>query len=164
VLASNPPIVVLDTNTLLRALADASSASADIVRACERRALLILLSKPVLDEYRDVLGEAEIAGRFPAITPEAVSRTLDVLRYVGDYVRNLRVRFRFNRDPDDATFMELAIAGGASHIISHDDDLRSLPTSRTDDGRRFRRLPRTRVLDALTFKREHRLLFADAPG
>jgi hypothetical protein len=32
VLATNPPIVVLDTNTLLRALADGSCASADIAR------------------------------------------------------------------------------------------------------------------------------------
>jgi putative PIN family toxin of toxin-antitoxin system len=165
VLATNPPIVVLDTNAVLRALADGSSASADIVRACERRAILILLSKPVLDEYREVLGEAEASGRFAAITPEAIVRTLDVLRYVGEYLRNVRVTFRFNRGPDDARFIELAIAGRASHIISHDADLLSLPTSHTDDGRRFRqRLPRTQVLDSVAFKRSHRHLFADPRG
>ena len=48
----------------------------------------------------------------------------------------------------------------ATHIISHDKDLLSLPNSRTDAGRRFRqRLPGVKVQDAATFVRENPRLF-----
>jgi predicted nucleic acid-binding protein len=60
------------------------------------------------------------------------------LRYIGDEYRTIRVRFEFQRDPRDAIFIELAIAGEATHLITMDPDLLSLPTARTDAGKRFR--------------------------
>jgi predicted nucleic acid-binding protein len=35
-------------------------------------------------------------------------------------------------------FVELAIAGEATHLITMDADLLSLPTARTGEGKRFR--------------------------
>lgn len=69
------------------------------------------------------------------------------LRYLADAFETARVKFRFDRDPNDAMFLELAIAGDATHIITLDTDLLSLPTSHTDDGKRFRqRLHRTAII------------------
>jgi predicted nucleic acid-binding protein len=43
-------------------------------------------------------------------------------------------------------FVELAIAGEATHLITMDPDLLTLPTARTDAGKRFRqRLPNLSV-------------------
>ena len=133
-----------------------------MLEACGLRQVRLLLSNPVLDEYRDVLGDPVVQGRYPGITSTEIARVLDGLRFVSTYIRRSPVRFEYDRDPDDAMFIELAIAGAATHIISHDKDLLSLPTSRTDAGKRFRqRLPGVKVQDAATFVRENPRLFSD---
>ena len=152
-----PPIfrVVLDTNTLLRGLVSGDSAAAEVRRAAERRLFVPLLSKPVLDEYRAVLTDAALVARFPEITARLVDVTLRRLRFVGDYVRSPGITFRYPRDPADEKFIESAIALRATHIVSADKDLLSLPTGRSDAARRFRaRLPTVRVLPAEQFVNE----------
>jgi len=148
--------IVIDTNTLLRGLVATSSASAKIKRAAERRTFVTLLSKPVLDEYRAVLLDENIARRFPAITPRVVELTIRRLQYIGEFVRVPKTRFEYDRDERDRPFIELAIALDATHIISADKDLLSLPESRGEAGKRFRqRLPGVKVLDAPSFLRAY---------
>src|SRR5205085_379302 len=77
-------------------------------------------------------------------TAQAVALVLDRLRYLSEYLPHVRARFRFPRDPDDEKFIELAIEGRATHIITADKDLLSLPTSHSEWARRFRqRMPQT---------------------
>jgi predicted nucleic acid-binding protein len=81
-----------------------------------------------------------------------VESAIHRLRFVSDYIRSTHVSFDYPRDPGDQKFIELAIALEATHLISADKDLLSLPRSRTDAGRRFRqRLPRLRVMTAGQF-------------
>jgi putative PIN family toxin of toxin-antitoxin system len=148
--------LVLDTNVLLAGLASESSASQRVVDALSDRKAVPLLSPAVLAEYRAVLLHPTIAGGFANLTPRRVALALHRLRYVADYYRTVRARFEFPRDPRDAPFVELAIAGGATHIVTLDPDLLSLPRSRTDAGRRFRqRLPRVEVLPPVALLRGH---------
>ena len=144
--------IVLDTNTLLRGLVSASSASARIRRAAERRLFVPLLSKPVLDEYRAVLSDEVLIRRFPEITAEIVEVTIRRLRFVSDYIRTPNVEFEYPRDAADEKFLELAIALKATHLVSLDKDLLSLSASRSDAGKRFRqRLPSTKILAPTEF-------------
>jgi uncharacterized protein len=148
--------LVVDTNTLLRALANPASASGKVVLACEERRAVILLSKPVLDEYRRVLSLDAIRARHQAITSRDVDLVIRRLRYFGDYHSAVGARFQYVRDPTDSMLIALAIDGNATHIISHDQDLLSLPRSRTEAGKRFRqRLPQTQVVRAFALMREH---------
>ncbi len=143
--------IVIDTNTLLRGLAVGNSAAAKVRRAAEARKFVTLLSKPVLDEYRAVLSDPVLGEKFPELTPELVELTLRHLRFVGDYIRMPQASYEYRRDPRDQKFIELAIELRATHIISFDKDLLSLPNSRGDAGRRFRqRLPTVAVIDAGT--------------
>ena len=106
-------------------------------------------------EYRDVLGRDELTHAHPAIVPEAVRLVIERLRYIADFIDPVRPRFRYDRDPDDACFLELAVAGDATHIISYDKDLLSLRSEHTDAGRRFRqRLPGVQILEAGEFMRQ----------
>ena len=115
----------------------------------------MLLSRAVLREYRDVLGREELTHQHPAITSEVVELVIERLRYFADVINPVRARFRYERDPDDECFIELAISGGATHIVTHDNDLLSLPTERTGAGKRFRqRLPAVRVCTPLTLAEE----------
>lgn len=151
----DPLRLVLDTNTLLSGLANRNSASGRVLDHCENRRVVLLLSRPVQAEYRRVLGSAEMLRRNRGITRGAIELVLRRLRYVGEYLGPVKARFRFDRDRDDEPFIELAIVGGASHIVTSDNDLLSLAGGRDDAARRFRqRLPGTRILRPVAFLRD----------
>jgi putative PIN family toxin of toxin-antitoxin system len=137
-LFTDPLRLVLDTNVLLAGLVSKSSASQKVVDSLQARKAIPLVSPPVLAEYRAVLLHPAIAARFANLTQRRVELALHRLRYVGDEYRTPRVKFELERDPRDAMFVELAIAGEATHLITMDADLLSLPTTRTDAGKRFR--------------------------
>lgn len=123
--------------------------------------IIPLLSKPVLDEYRSVLADAELVERFPGLTPKLVELSIRRLRFVGEYVRSPNARFDFPRDRRDAKFIELAISLNATQILSSDRDLLSLPGGQGEASRRFRqRLPGADVMDTGTFMRQ----FGEAIG
>ena len=137
---------MLDTNVLLAGLVSKSSASQKVVDSLAARKAIVLLSTPVLAEYRAVLLHPATLERFENLTRRRIEQALHRLRYIGDEYRVVRASFEFPRDPCDAMFVELAIAGKATHLITMDGDLLSLPTARTDAGKRFRqRLPRLTV-------------------
>lgn len=105
-------------------------------------------------EYRDVLLRDEMTHRHPSITAEAVALLIERLRYFADVIDPVRARFRYERDPADQCFIELAIAGTASHIITYDADLLSLGSGHTDAAKRFRqRLRAVHVCTAVEFMR-----------
>jgi putative PIN family toxin of toxin-antitoxin system len=144
--------LVLDTNVLVRGLANRDSACGRLLRLCEDRVINTLLSRPVMREYRDVLTRDELTQPHAAINPHVVKLVIERLRYFADFIDPVRARFRYERDPYDACFLELAIAGSATHIITYDNDLLSLQTGRTDAGKRFRqRLPRVQVVEGGEF-------------
>jgi putative PIN family toxin of toxin-antitoxin system len=152
--------VVLDTNVLLAGLVSKSSASQKIVDALEARKMIPLLSLPVLAEYRRVLLHPATVARFENLTPRRVELALHRLRYIGDEYRTDRVKFEFRRDPRDAMFVELAIAGRATHLITMDLDLLTLPTARSDAGKRFRqRLPNLAIQTPQKFIEEFAAAF-----
>jgi putative PIN family toxin of toxin-antitoxin system len=147
-----PCRVVLDTNILLRGLLNIRSYAGQVVDACDRRAVVLLLNKSVLSEYRAVLTAPHITENYPELQAEKVEIVLRRLRYVGDIHPSGRVKFEYARDKKDEKFIELAIAGRATHIVTADKDLLSLASGHGEAARRFRqRAPQTRVLDALAF-------------
>jgi putative PIN family toxin of toxin-antitoxin system len=109
--------------------------------------LTLLLSRPIVLEYLRVLSDQSVTSRNPEITPEAVALVLNRLRYLSEYFPQVRARFGFDRDPEDEKFIELAIDGRATHIVTTDKDLLSLPASHAEWARRFRqRLSRVAIL------------------
>jgi hypothetical protein len=59
---------------------------------------VLLMSRPVQAEYRRVLGSTEMLRRNPQITEEAIELVLRRLRFVGEYIGQVKARFRFDRD------------------------------------------------------------------
>jgi putative PIN family toxin of toxin-antitoxin system len=107
----------------------------------------MLLSRPVLAEYRRVLRYARIVGQHRAITPAAVEDVLEKLQYLSDFPSLRLVIFRCDRDPSDEKFIELAIAGSAAYIVTRDRDLLARGSDHSDASKRFRRrLPAARIV------------------
>ncbi len=151
-MAANSLRLVLDTNVLLAGLVSKSSASQKVVDSLTTRKAVVLLSPPVLAEYRAVLLHPATLERFAHLTRRRIEQALHRLRYISDEYRVVRANFELPRNPRDAMFLELAITGKATHLITMDDDLLTLPTARTDAGKRFRqRLPRLTVQSPQAF-------------
>lgn len=147
---------------MLRGLANPTGPSGLLLSRCIDRRLVVLLSKPVLAEYRRVLNSDWIVEQHPRVTPTSVKTVLRRLEYVSEFIGISRVRFRFDRDPLDEKFIELAIGGSASHLVTSDKDLLSLRSGHTDACKRFRqRLPQIRVVGPEQFVRENGLLLED---
>jgi putative PIN family toxin of toxin-antitoxin system len=137
---------------LLRGLLNATSAAGRVVSACDRREVLLLLNKAVLGEYRYILNQPELVERFPQLTIERADESLRRLRYVGDIFDSLPAAFDYPRDPRDAKFIELAIAGRATHLITGDHDLLALGSDHSAAAKRFRQqAPHTAVLTPVSF-------------
>jgi predicted nucleic acid-binding protein len=68
--ANEPYRVVLDTNIMVRGLINVQSDSGRILRACEQRKAIPLLSKEVVSEYRLILSDPTITSKYPELQPE----------------------------------------------------------------------------------------------
>jgi putative PIN family toxin of toxin-antitoxin system len=137
---------------MLRGLVSRTSPAAQIIAFADARKFVTLLSRPVLLEYRDVLLDRGLIGQFPLLTRRRVEKVIERIAFSGDYIRNVRRTFKYDRDPLDAKFIELAIAGRATHLVTYDGDLLDLPHGSDDAAKRFRQLlPRLKVLEAGAF-------------
>jgi uncharacterized protein len=112
---------VFDTNVIVRALLTEASVS--------RRAFdhavdtgKILLSLPVLAEFNEVLGREKFR---KYVHEDEAKRFLAALVRIADWVE-VNVSITACRDASDNKFLELAVSGRATHIISGDNDLLSL--------------------------------------
>ena len=148
--------LVVDTNVVVRGLVNSSSPSGRVLQAVDNRDVLLLLSKPVLAEYRAVLTDPILTQRFPELTADRVEVALRRFRYLGEYLRAVRARFELPRDPRDEMLIELALSGKATDLVSSDNDLLSLPAGHGDAAKRLRqRLPHLRILGPVDFLRTH---------
>jgi putative PIN family toxin of toxin-antitoxin system len=152
--------IILDTNIVVRGFINSYSESGRILRACERRVVVPVLSRPVLAEYRAVLSDPELIGRYPELGRPEIKLALERLVYVADVVKKVSQRFDYPRDPDDAMLIELALAGDATHLITTDRDLLTLPKARNEAAKRFRqRLPCVSVAPPEQYLRAHPSIF-----
>ena len=112
---------VLDTNVLVSALLMKKSTARDALDKA-RRSGEILLSLATIEELRDVLSRSA----FDRYIDEE-----DRLKFLALLVKEAKLAeitesVRECRDPKDDKFLELAVSGGASLIVSGDKDLQVL--------------------------------------
>ena len=118
---TSDPRVVLDTNVAVSA--------ALLRQSTPRQALDLVLDQGVL-----LVSVATLAELNEVIARPRFLRYLreeERLEFLGELVRaselvQVSVQLRACRDPKDDKFLELAVSGGATHIISGDNDLLSM--------------------------------------
>jgi putative PIN family toxin of toxin-antitoxin system len=109
--------VVLDTNVLVAALRSPLGASAALLGQLPSARWTPVLSVPLYCEYRDVLLR-------PGMVPNALT-SQDILafcRFIASVSREQPIYFLwrpFLSDPKDDHLLEVAVAAGASHVITH---------------------------------------------
>ena len=118
---SGTPRLVFDTNTLISHLLMPSGLPAKAVRKGLHEGQLIV-SDDTLGELAEVLARAKF-DRYISLADRQ-----EFFRVFGRVVEKINIirRVQACRDPGDDRFLELAINGQASHIITGDQDLLAL--------------------------------------
>jgi putative PIN family toxin of toxin-antitoxin system len=112
----------------------------------------LFVSREVLAEVEDVLNRPEIRTHFPDLSDEIVGAFLKRLQKFSVLVRPVPKKFSYSRDEDDEPYINLAVAAGATFIISRDRDLLDLMTGHTDECKEFRQRFRSlRVVEPAEF-------------
>lgn len=132
------PRVVFDCNVLLQAAARERSVAAKCLNLAESGLVKLFVSREVLAEVEDVLNRPEIRAHFPDLSDEIVGAFLIRLQRISVLVQPVPKKFRYSRDEDDEPYINLAIAAGATFIISRDRDLLDLMTGHTKECKEFR--------------------------
>ena len=109
---------VFDTNVLVSALLVPGSRPRQAFDLALRSAR-VLISPPVLAELYEVLNRRTIR-RY--VREETIHNFLAALSRDGDWIE-VDTKLSVCRDPKDNQFLELAVSGRATHIITGDADL-----------------------------------------
>ena len=112
------PRLVLDTNIFVSSLISARGSPAQILTAIRERRIIHLVSDPIVDEYLRVLEYPRIR-RFKKITDAFIADIAAYLVYQTERVE-LASMIRLSPDPDDDVFLETAVDGKASLLVTGD--------------------------------------------
>lgn len=116
-----PPVAVVDTNVWVSAFLNPAGYPAQLVAAGKDRQFEVVTSKPLLDELLDVLSRPRIM----KVRQTTVSDAETFVQMVSAVARLVPVSGGLGicRDPDDDILLETALVGGATHVVSRDEDV-----------------------------------------
>lgn len=117
--------VVLDTNVVVSRYLAPHGVVADMLRLWEQRRFDVVVSPAILAEYERVLKEPSIWA-IHRMSDDEIARVMAGFRAFSIQVDPITRLAVVCNDPDDDKFLECAVAGNASVIVSGDRHLRTL--------------------------------------
>jgi hypothetical protein len=112
------PRLVIDTNVFVSGLISEAGSPARLLRAVQVKRAIQLVSDPIVEEYLRVLDYPRIR-KFKKVTDAFVADIAAYLIYQTERVE-LRSRIRMSPDPDDDVFLNTAVDGRATLLVSGD--------------------------------------------
>lgn len=152
------PVAVFDCNVYAQALINSRGPAGVLVREVQYGHVRLVISDYVLAEIQAL--PRKVPARYN-LTDRKVETFLVDLIASATKVASVPSAFDYPRDPADAAYVDLAVAGNAEYLVTRDRDLLAL-ASNTPEGRDFKaRFPAIRVLDPVSFLAElpHRELW-----
>jgi putative PIN family toxin of toxin-antitoxin system len=112
------PRVVVDTNVLVGALLSASGDNRSVLRACFDERVQPIVGEALFHEYEDVLGRDAMFQKSPLSTAERI-HFFEAFMSTCEWTQVYYLWRPNLRDEGDNHLIELAVAGGASVIITN---------------------------------------------
>jgi putative PIN family toxin of toxin-antitoxin system len=112
------PRLVIDTNVFVSGLISGDGPPALILRAVRNKRAIHVVSDPIVEEYLRVLDYPRIR-KFRNITDAFVADIAAYLVYQTERVE-LRSQIRMSADPDDDVFLNTAVDGRATLLVTGD--------------------------------------------
>ena len=121
--------IVIDTNVIVSAFLSPAGVPAQLLALFEQETFVLLVSAPILAEYRQALNYAKVRARH-GMSSATVADVIDDLQAAAVLVDPLEDLDAVPQDHDDNKFFECAVAGGATYIISGDAQVQAVGTFR----------------------------------
>lgn len=148
---------VFDCMVFLQGAARRESPAGACLLLAELEAVELCLSEEILSEIRDVLARPSLRQKFPVLSDELVQRFLTAIEKRAVVFPEVPRVFVYERDPKDEPYINLAIAAGASYLVSRDNDVLGLAKLSNPDGGRLQgHAPHLQILDPVSFLAEVR--------
>jgi putative PIN family toxin of toxin-antitoxin system len=142
-----PPRVVFDCNIFVQIFLNPNGSAGACKELAEKGEIILFVSQTILAEVAEVLGRPRFKKLFPALTPERIEAFVEEIEAISVPITNVPEEFRYERDPDDEPYINLAVVAGAKYVISLDNDLLDLMKASNKAGREFqRRYPMLKVI------------------
>ncbi|HKP52315.1 MAG TPA: putative toxin-antitoxin system toxin component, PIN family [Chloroflexia bacterium] len=117
--------VVLDSNIVVSRFIVAKGKSAQIIKLWEDRRFTLLVSEPLLQEYRRVMAYKRVRLRH-GLTDKEIEEAINPFSEYATIIKPTVQIEAVRDDPDDDKVLECAIAGEADYIVSGDAHLLNL--------------------------------------
>ena len=117
-MAKEKPRLVLDTNIIISAIISIEGLPAKILRACLKGQATMLVSDPVIQEYFEVLKYPKIQ-KYKKLDAHHIQELSSFFLTKTDRVEILE-KIEKSADPDDDMFLETAVNGKATLLVSGD--------------------------------------------
>jgi putative PIN family toxin of toxin-antitoxin system len=155
-MSPDPLDVVFDCNVFLQAMLSAQGPAAECLRIARAGELTLFVSDYVLAEIRDLPNDRKLANKFQLTVEKAERFIAEVVVFARPFSVVPEV-YRHAQDPDDSHYVNLAIATGATFIVSRDRHLLNLMDAVRGESQEFQqRFPTIRVLAPETLLRLQR--------
>ncbi|HEY8746916.1 MAG TPA: putative toxin-antitoxin system toxin component, PIN family [Tepidisphaeraceae bacterium] len=146
--------VVFDCNTFLQALGSPNGPAGQCVQLAIDGRINLFVSPSVLEELRDVTGRPKVIEKLHLVAAR-VEGLFEAIEIAATLLDGFPEVFTYPRDPDDAHYINLALAADAKLIVSRDKDLLDLMDSTKPEAVEFqKRFPSLRILDPVGFLHE----------
>jgi len=128
---SSPPLrAVFDCNVFLQGLSNANGPAGRCISAVLDGRILLCMNDFIIDELVEAAESPKVCRKL-RLLPSRVRELLDELDKVASFIGPAPQVFRYDRDPDDAQYINnIALASGAQIIVSRDKDLLDLMAHR----------------------------------
>ncbi|WP_396229713.1 putative toxin-antitoxin system toxin component, PIN family [Geminocystis sp. NIES-3709] len=113
--------IVIDTNVIVSALIFSESTTMQVFREAKEKGVL-LISSEILSELIDVLSRQ----KFDRYLSREIREDFLASLYIEAQIIEITDKIEICRDFNDNKFLELAVNGNATHIITGDKDLLEL--------------------------------------
>lgn len=114
--------VVFDCNVFLQGLAAPEGPARRCVQLAIEGKVSLFISTSVLDELREVTSRPKVIAKLHLMA-ERVEEFLEAIQIAATLLDGFAETFEYSRDPDDAHYINLALAANARLIVSRDKDL-----------------------------------------
>jgi putative PIN family toxin of toxin-antitoxin system len=125
---------VFDCNVFLQALANPDGPAGRCVELALTKKVELFISQHVLEEIRDVTSRPKLIAKFK-LRSERVAALLKSLPESATLVIDIPDIWKYDRDPDDGHYVNLALMAGAQLIVSRDKDLLDLMNDSNEAGK-----------------------------
>ncbi|MFN0278528.1 MAG: putative toxin-antitoxin system toxin component, PIN family [Pyrinomonadaceae bacterium] len=144
---------VFDCNVFIQSLLNPNGGAADCLELERNRVIVLFVSTETINEFRDVIFRPHLSTLLPDLSVSQIESLIeDILTFSN--LRRPKSTYKFDRDPKDAKYIDLAIESRAEYLITRDNDLLGLMTDYTVEAKEFRqRFRNLKIVDPDEFLR-----------